>query len=102
MLSSEYNLYDIIKFPVSTEKSSKLLEASEAQYTFFVHQKATKTDIKKAIEHIYSVKVDRVNVLNVHGKTKIFKNKSGTRSNRRKALVTLTPGHKIDYQNLGA
>jgi len=57
---------------------------------------ATKADVKSAVESLFSVKVESVNVLNVKGKSKSFKNRAGRRGDWRKAYVRLAGGQSID------
>lgn len=84
---------DIIIKPVVTEKSMDLL--ADNKYTFIVDRKANKTEIKNAIEGIFKVKVDKVATMIVKGKTKRMGRFEGKTPNRKKAIVTLKPGHKI-------
>lgn len=84
---------DIIIKPVITEKSMDLL--ADNKYTFIVDKKANKTEIKNAIEDIFEVKVERVNTLNLKGKPKRLGRFEGRTPSRKKAIVTLKPGHKI-------
>ena len=57
---------------------------------------ATKADVKSAVESLFSVKVESVNVLNVKGKNKSFRNRAGRRGDWRKAYVRLAEGQAID------
>jgi large subunit ribosomal protein L23 len=84
---------DVVIKPVVTEKSMDLL--ADNKYTFIVDKKANKTEIKNAIEHIFEVKVDRVNTLNLKSKPKRLGRFEGRTPSRKKAIVTLKPGHKI-------
>lgn len=84
---------DIIIKPVVTEKSMNLL--ADNKYTFIVDKKANKTEVKNAIEKLFEVKVEKVNTINVKGKPKRVGRFEGNRPNRKKAVVTLKPGHKI-------
>lgn len=84
---------DIIIRPVVTEKSMDLL--ADNKYTFIVHPKANKTEIKNAIENIFSVRVETVNTMNVKGKPKRMGRFQGHTPKRKKAVVTLKPGQKI-------
>ncbi len=84
---------DIIIKPVVTEKSMDLL--ADNKYTFIVDRKANKTEIKNAIEGIFKVKVDKVATMIVKGKVKRMGRFEGKTPNRKKAIVTLKPGHKI-------
>lgn len=79
---------DIIKRPVITERSTDLME--EKKYTFEVDRKANKVQIKKAIEEIFDVKVEKVNTMNQKGKLRRFGRYEGYRPNTKKAIVTLT------------
>ncbi|WP_082235770.1 50S ribosomal protein L23 [Halobacillus massiliensis] len=79
---------DIIKRPVITEHSADLM--GEKKYTFEVSTKANKTEIKNAVEEIFGVKVARVNTMNLKGKFKRMGRYGGYRSDRKKAVVTLT------------
>lgn len=63
--------YKVIKYPLSTEKSIRLMEA-ENKLIFVVDSRATKTDIKKAIESTFKAKVDAVNTLIVKGRKKAY------------------------------
>ena len=85
--------YDIINTLIRTEKGS-VLEA-EGKYLFHVARHANKTEIKKAIEQIYNVKVAAVNTLIVPGKRKRVRQEFGHTSAWKKAVVTLKEGHKI-------
>lgn len=84
---------DIIIKPVVTEKSMNLL--ADNKYTFIVDRRANKTEIKNAIENIFSVRVDNVNTINLKGKAKRMGRFEGRTPNRKKAVVTLKPGQKI-------
>ncbi|WP_173917955.1 50S ribosomal protein L23 [Halobacillus sp. Marseille-Q1614] len=79
---------DIIKRPVITEHSADLM--GEKKYTFEVSTKANKTEIKDAVEEIFGVKVARVNTMNLKGKFKRMGRHGGYRSDRKKAVITLT------------
>lgn len=87
--------FDIIRYPVVTEKSTRILDVSGA-YVFVVDKSASKQAIKEAIERVFSVKVKSVNTLNVKGKNKIFRGRPGRRSDFKKAIVSLEEGNKID------
>ena len=86
--------YDIILFPVVTEKSTQ--GSMWNQVTFRVDPRASKPEIKQAVEELFKVKVTRVNTLNQAGKVKRFRGRIGRRSNVKKAIVTLAEGHTID------
>ncbi|MCZ0755256.1 50S ribosomal protein L23 [Anoxybacillus sp. J5B_2022] len=83
---------DIIKRPVITENSMNLV--AQKKYTFEVDVKANKTEVKDAVEAIFGVKVEKVNIMNYKGKFKRVGRYSGLTNRRRKAIVTLTPDSK--------
>ena len=84
--------YDIIIKPVVTESSMEAME--QKRYTFKVDPKANKSEIKKAIETIFGVKVKKVNTMNITGKKKRMVANVGKRSDWKKAIVTLTEDSK--------
>ena len=84
--------YDIIIKPVITEKSMGLI--SDRKYTFVVDRDANKVEIKKAIEKIFGVKVEKVNTMNVLGKMKRMGRYEGRRPSYKKAIVKLTADSK--------
>jgi large subunit ribosomal protein L23 len=90
--------YDVIFKPLMTEKSMTLLE--EQTYSFYVHPKATKTQIKEAVERLFNdVTVERVNTMHTHPKKRQRRGaKPGETARRKKAIVKLTPGSSpIEY-----
>ena len=92
-ISSE-KLLSIIKKPLTTEKSTNLQQFN--QYTFVVSKDSNNNEIKQAIEHIFKVKVLKINTLILRGKGKTFKGSYGFRSDIKKAIVTLKEGNTID------
>lgn len=84
---------DIIRRPIISEKSTGAM--AENKYTFEVHVDANKTQIKKAIEEIFKVKVTKVNTINVEGKMRRYGKFLGKRRDRKKAIVTLAEGQSI-------
>ncbi len=86
--------YDVIVSPVITEKST--MASEQNQVVFNVAPKATKPEIKAAIEALFSVKVTAVNTLVRKGKVKRFRGRIGTRNDVNKAVVTLVDGQSID------
>jgi large subunit ribosomal protein L23 len=91
-------LEEVIKRPLLlTEKGTRLRE-SENQYFFEVALKANKVEIRKAIETLFSVKVEAVNTLIVRGKTKRMGRGTGQRKNWKKAMVTLKDGETIEFE----
>ena len=83
---------DIIKRPVITESSADIM--ADKKYTFEVDVRANKTQIKDAVEEIFEVKVEKVNVMNYKGKFKRMGRHAGYTNKRRKAIVTLTADSK--------
>jgi len=88
-------LYTVIKSPYITEKVSSMMGSSN-QYAFKVDLKATKLQIKQAIEGYFSVVVEDVNVIKVKGKTKRSKHRISKRSDWKKAYVKLAAGQSIE------
>jgi large subunit ribosomal protein L23 len=88
------NLYDVIRRPLITEKSTSLKE-TQRTLCFEVHRDATKPEIKKAVESFFNVKVSDVRVANVHGKVKRQGRYSGRRPDWKKAYVVLAEGQKM-------
>ena len=86
--------YDIVLAPHITEKSTMLSEANAV--VFRVAPRATKPEIKAAVEALFDVKVVGVNTLTQKGKTKRWKGKAYKRSDVKKAIVTLAAGQSID------
>lgn len=84
--------YDIIIRPILSEKSYDGIPSKN--YTFQVAKKATKTEIKIAVQEIFGVKVERVNTLNVQGKLKRMGKNEGRTSSYKKAFVKLTEDSK--------
>ena len=86
--------YDIIVSPVVTEKATMASEHNKV--VFKVASKATKPQIKEAVEKLFDVKVKSVNTLVRKGKTKRWKGRPYRRSDVKKAIVTLAEGQSID------
>ncbi|MBM7615301.1 50S ribosomal protein L23 [Alkaliphilus hydrothermalis] len=86
------NPHDIIIRPVVSEQS--MTQMAEKKYTFVVSKRANKTEIKKAIEKIFGVKVDKVNTINMIGKYKRMGANVGKRADWKKAVVKLTADSK--------
>jgi large subunit ribosomal protein L23 len=84
---------DIIVSPVVSEKT--YAEAERGKYTFIVAPRATKPDIRRAVETIWGVRVRSVNTMRRRGKTVRRQWVRGTRPESRRAVVTLQPGEKI-------
>ena len=86
--------YDVILAPVITEKATLASEAN--QVIFRVNPKATKPEIKAAIESLFKVKVKAVNTVVRKGKLRIFKGMKAMLSDTKRAIITLEDGHSID------
>jgi large subunit ribosomal protein L23 len=87
-------MYDLVRSPVITEKATMITEHN--QVTFRVPMDADKRSIKVAVESLFKVKVNAVNTIRVKGKKKLVRGRPGTRSDYKKAIVTLAEGSKID------
>ena len=85
----------IIKRALITEKGTVLRELQH-QYVFEVAREANKIEIKRAIEHVFSVKVEQVRTQQQHGKTRRTGRFVGRRNDWKKAIVTLKPDQKIE------
>ncbi len=83
---------DVIKRPVITEAS--MVAQEDKKFTFEVDVRASKTEVKKAVEEIFDAKVKKVNIMNVRGKSKRQGKFAGYTKKRRKAIVTLTADSK--------
>jgi len=100
------DIYHIVKRPLVTEKGTHQSQQSHGattsrparggSYTFEVNAKASKPEIRLAIENIYKVKVQSVRTANRKGKKRRVRFKVGTRANWKKAVVVLNPDHHID------
>jgi large subunit ribosomal protein L23 len=93
-MSKEPRHYDVILSPVVTEKATAASEKNKI--VFKVRTDATKTEIKNAVEKLFTVKVTRVNTLTRKGKNKVFKGRPGKQGDVKKAIVTLAEGQTID------
>ena len=94
MITDE-KIFSVLRAPRVSEKTARLQEVSN-QYVFEVSTTATMADVKAAVEKLFDVKVEAVNVLNVKGKNKSFRNRAGSRGSWRKAYVRLADGQAID------
>lgn len=92
----------IIIAPVVTEKSMRQSEM-ENKYTFRVHPSATKIDVRRAIEVMFDVRVEKVNTMNMPGKERqrSYRYRPGKTATWKKAIVTLAPGSSIDVIERG-
>ena len=85
---------DVILAPVVSEKSYSLIDNNA--YTFLVHPRANKTEIRQAVEKIWGVTVVKVNTTNRKGKTKRFRATQGRRADTKRAVVKLAEGDRIE------
>ncbi|MBB1549206.1 MAG: 50S ribosomal protein L23 [Clostridiales bacterium] len=92
---------DIIIKPIITEKSN--VEMQAGKYTFEVNKKATKVDVKRAVEKLFNVKVLKVNTINVSGKEKRVGRNIGKTADWKKAIVSIdvNPGAEQSYLTKG-
>lgn len=92
---------NIILKPIITEKMTKTTEKFSNRFGFIVDKRANKIEIKKAVEDLYGVKVNRVNTMNYDGKSKSRYTKTGLISGKtnafKKAMVVLAEGDTIDF-----
>lgn len=90
------SVYSVIKKPLFTEKGARLKEA-ENKLLVEVDLKANKTEIKKAVEEIFKVKVDNIHTVKLPGKWKTYGRSRGMGPARKKAIITLKKGEKLDF-----
>ena len=88
--------YDVLQGPLLTEKGT-LLKETENKVLFKVSKNANKIEIKKAVEEILKVKVERVATMNYKGKKKRMGRHEGKRADWKKAIVTLKEGEKLEF-----
>jgi large subunit ribosomal protein L23 len=94
-------LMTVLIQPHVSEKAANVTDKAN-QYVFRVRSDATKADVKQAVELMFEVKVDGVNLLNRPGKTRRFKNVAGRRNGFKKAYVSLATGQSIDFTGTAA
>lgn len=87
--------YDIIFAPIITEKSASM--EIDGKYVFKVDVRANKTQVKQAIEKIFDVKVESVNIMNIHPKNKRVGKYTGKSNRYKKAIVKLAKGQTISF-----
>ena len=93
---NQERMYQILLLPHVSEKSTLLADTNN-QHVFRVAADASRTEVKQAVEALFKVKVEKVRILNVKGKTKRFGGRLGKRSDIRKAYVKLHAGNDIDF-----
>jgi large subunit ribosomal protein L23 len=94
MTTTDPRHYDVILSPAITEKAT--IASEHNQVVFKVAYKATKPQIKEAVEKLFDVKVKSVNTHIRKGKVKALRGSVGEQSPTKRAIVTLVEGHKID------
>jgi len=94
-MSANINHFNILRQPVITEKSHAATGAAN-QYTFRVAREASKVQVKAAVEAIFEVDVEQVQVINMPSKPKRRGAQSGSRSGYRKAVVRLAEGQTLE------
>jgi large subunit ribosomal protein L23 len=99
-MSSPERLMTVLVAPHVSEKSARLAEGDN-QIVFRVRRDASKPEIKAAVELMFEVKVDAVQVVNTAGKHKRFGGRPGKRADFKKAYVRLAPGQTIDFAGVG-
>ena len=87
------NPHDVILKPVLSEKAVSGIDGG--RYTFFVHPKANRVQIKKAVQEVFNVDVLKVNLINQRGKVRRMGRLVGRDAHRKKAIVTIKPGQRI-------
>jgi large subunit ribosomal protein L23 len=89
------NARDVILRPLVTEQS--MAGIAEGRYTFAVDPRANKVEIRRAVEEIWGVSVDKVNTMNVRGKQRRMGRSAGYRPDWKKAIVKLRSGQRIEF-----
>ncbi|MBU0477976.1 50S ribosomal protein L23 [bacterium] len=90
------SIYEIIKGPLITEKSTDIGE-KQNKYVFKVGCNANKIEIRNAIEKIFNVKIEKVNTIKLQGKKKRVRKVEGKTPDWKKAVITLKEGNKIEF-----
>lgn len=90
------DIFSIVKRPMFTEKGTALKE-KDNKVLVEVYKSANKIEIKKAIEEIFKVKVLKISTINTHGRTKRYGKYPATVPGKKKAIVTLKKGEKLDF-----
>ena len=93
---NQERLMKVLLSPVISEKSTRIAD-SNRQFVFKVDKSASKPEVRKAVELMFDVKVDSVQVTNMRGKIKRHGMNTGKRADWKKAYVTLAEGHDIDF-----
>ena len=93
---SNERLMKVLMAPHISEKATVVADQNR-QFVFQITKDATKSEVKRAVEHLFKVEVQAVRVCNAKGKLKRFGQMLGRRTGSKKAYVTLKPGFDIDY-----
>jgi len=93
---NQERIMKVLLAPIVSEKSTRLADENR-QFAFKVVPDASKPEVRKAVELMFDVKVKGVQIANVNGKVKRFGQKTGKRSDWKKAYVTLAEGHDINF-----
>ncbi len=88
------NVYKQLRSPYVTEKTN-LIKETENKFCFKVAKNTNKVEVKKAVEKIFSVKVEKIGILNMQGKKKRLGKNEGKKSSWKKAIITIKKGDKI-------
>jgi len=93
---NQERIMKVLISPIVSEKSTRLAD-QHRQFVFKVVKDASKPEVRKAVELMFDVKVDAVQIANVSGKVKRFGGALGKRSDWKKAFVSLAEGHDINF-----
>jgi large subunit ribosomal protein L23 len=93
-------LFNVLLAPHVTEKTS-MAQQERNQYAFRVRRDATRTDVRRAVELMFEVQVEGVQIVNEPGKTRRFGQRTGHTQDSKKAYVRLAAGQSIDYEAQG-
>ncbi|MFG0263325.1 MAG: 50S ribosomal protein L23 [Novipirellula sp. JB048] len=88
--------HQVLLRPLVTEKGVHRASRNN-QYAFQIHRDANKLDVKKAVETLFDVKVEKVRTQTRKGKTRRYRFRAGRTADWKKAIVTLGPDHRIDF-----
>lgn len=94
---NDHRLLQVLRAPVISEKATMVADKNE-QVVFEIAPDATKVEVKAAVELMFKVEVESVQVLNIKGKAKRFGRFNGKRKDVRKAYVSLKPGQEINFE----
>ena len=94
-MANPIQFYNLIRRPLVTEKSTTLQDLRN-QYTFEVADKANKSEVRKAVETLFSVKVVKVNIVTMPGKARRVFGRPGMSPGWKKAIITLRKGDTIE------